>query len=172
MSEVALSVGGRIFRVACAAGEEDRVIRLGALVSDKLVALGNLSGHEAQNLLFAALILADEAHQPHAAEDRDGANAEREMEAARTRQSDEPARAASVNEALQGELAAARKHAEDLSSRLASVTSERDELAAHVQALGTADQAPQMADLAPALERLAQMLEECADKLESGRPNT
>ncbi|GGD91722.1 hypothetical protein GCM10011515_09240 [Tsuneonella deserti] len=63
MSEVALSIGGRVFRVACAPGEEERVGRLGALINEKLASMGNLSGHEAQNILFAALLLADQVHE-------------------------------------------------------------------------------------------------------------
>ena len=57
MSEVALSIGGRTYRVACGPGEEERVSRLGAAINDKLSSMGNLSGNDAQNLLFAALLL-------------------------------------------------------------------------------------------------------------------
>ena len=63
MSEVALSIGGRTYRVACGPGEEERVSRLGAAINDKLSSMGNLSGNDAQNLLFAALLLADEVHE-------------------------------------------------------------------------------------------------------------
>ena len=63
MSEVAMSIGGRTYRVACGPGEEERVARLGAAINDKLASMGNLSGNDAQNLLFAALLLADEIHE-------------------------------------------------------------------------------------------------------------
>ena len=39
MSEVALKIGGRTYRVACAAGEEDRVKRLGKTIDEIRVEL-------------------------------------------------------------------------------------------------------------------------------------
>ena len=74
-----MSIGGRTYRVACGPGEEERVARLGAAINDKLASMGSLSGNDAQNLLFAALLLADEVH-----EGRDTvARAEGEIAAAR-----------------------------------------------------------------------------------------
>lgn len=64
MSEVTLQVGGRPYTVACADGEEARVRDLAAIVDEKLAGLGgNLAREEAKNLLFAALILADEVDE-------------------------------------------------------------------------------------------------------------
>lgn len=64
MSQVTLQVGGRAYPVSCADGEEDHVRRLAAVVDAKLAGLGgNLVPGDAQNLLFAALILADEAEE-------------------------------------------------------------------------------------------------------------
>ena len=61
MSDVALTVGGRRYTVACAEGQEEHVKQLAAVVDSKLAAMGaNLSPNEAKNLLFAALFLADE----------------------------------------------------------------------------------------------------------------
>jgi len=61
MSDVKLDVGGRKYTVSCADGEEDNVQRLAAMVDAKLASMGaNLSTNEAKNLLFAALLLADE----------------------------------------------------------------------------------------------------------------
>lgn len=61
MSQVTLQVGGKQYTVACAEGEEQRVAGLGALIDSKLQSLGgNLAPTESQNLLFAALLLADE----------------------------------------------------------------------------------------------------------------
>lgn len=63
MSDVALSVGGRRYTVACAEGQEEHVQRLAGIIDGKLTAMGaNLSSQEAKNLLFAALLLADELH--------------------------------------------------------------------------------------------------------------
>lgn len=63
MSDVALSVGGRSYTVACADGQEDHVRQLAGVIDAKLGDLGaNRSSQEAKNLLFAALLLADELH--------------------------------------------------------------------------------------------------------------
>lgn len=64
MSEVALRVGGRPYTVTCADGEEERLQQLAAIVDLKLATLGgNLPPGDAKALLFAALILADEADE-------------------------------------------------------------------------------------------------------------
>lgn len=61
MSDVALEVGGRKYTVACADGQEEHVQRLASVIDGKLGTMGaNLSSQEAKNLLFAALLLADE----------------------------------------------------------------------------------------------------------------
>ena len=62
MSNVALQIGGRSYTVACAAGEEDHVAGLGRLIDEKVQSMG--TGHnEVRQLLFAALLLADELHE-------------------------------------------------------------------------------------------------------------
>lgn len=62
MAEVELVIAGRPYRVACRAGEEDNLRKAGALVDQKsreaLAGLGTLS--ESRQLLFAALLLADQ----------------------------------------------------------------------------------------------------------------
>ncbi|WP_133365380.1 cell division protein ZapA [Qipengyuania sediminis] len=64
MSEVTLEVGGRPYTVSCADGEEEHVRHLAGLVDAKLKAMGgNRAPGDAKNLLFAALILADEAEE-------------------------------------------------------------------------------------------------------------
>lgn len=61
MSEVALQVGGRSYKLACADGEEEHLRHLAGVIDEKLATLGPASGvSEAQGLLFAALFLADE----------------------------------------------------------------------------------------------------------------
>ena len=61
MSDVTLSVGGRNYTVSCADGQEEHVQRLAGVIDGKLGTMGaNLSSQEAKNLLFAALLLADE----------------------------------------------------------------------------------------------------------------
>lgn len=64
MSNVTVSIGGRHYTVACAAGEENHIEMLGRSIDGKLQGLANLSGQsEARTLLFAALLLADELHE-------------------------------------------------------------------------------------------------------------
>lgn len=64
MSEVRLSIGGKAYTIACADGQEDHVSRLGALVDAKLNEFGpNRAPQEAQNMLFAALLIAEDLHQ-------------------------------------------------------------------------------------------------------------
>ena len=61
MSDVKLAVGGRNYTVSCADGQEDHVQRLAGIIDGKLGSMGaNLSSYEAKNLLFAALLVADE----------------------------------------------------------------------------------------------------------------
>ncbi|NCU12184.1 MAG: cell division protein ZapA [Sphingomonadaceae bacterium] len=62
MSNVSLQIGGRAYTVACAAGEEAHVAGLGRLIDEKVQTMG--TGHnEVRQLLFAALLLADELHE-------------------------------------------------------------------------------------------------------------
>ena len=62
MAEVDLTIAGRSYRVACRSGEEDNLRAAAALVDGKskeaLSGLGALS--ESRQLLFAALLLADQ----------------------------------------------------------------------------------------------------------------
>jgi len=64
MSNVTVTIGGRHYTVACAAGEEPHIEMLGRSIDGKLQGLANLAGQsEARTLLFAALLLADELHE-------------------------------------------------------------------------------------------------------------
>jgi cell division protein ZapA len=62
MAEVELTIAGRNYRVACRAGEENNLLAAGALVDAKsreaIAGLGTMS--ESRQLLFAALLLADQ----------------------------------------------------------------------------------------------------------------
>jgi len=61
MSEVSLRIGGKTYMVACGDGEEAHLVKLGAMIEAKLAAMGAQPGvSEVQNMLFAALFLADE----------------------------------------------------------------------------------------------------------------
>ena len=64
MSEISLTIGGRNYPVACADGEEEHVRSLAVTIDEKVRALGpNRSHNDSKNLLFAALMLADELHE-------------------------------------------------------------------------------------------------------------
>jgi cell division protein ZapA len=61
MSTVTLTIGPKNYPVACADGEEAHIAALGAMIAEKYALLGaSRAPLEAQNLLFAALFLADE----------------------------------------------------------------------------------------------------------------
>ena len=61
MSKVTLTIGPKSYTVACADGEEAHITALGAIIAEKYARLGaSRAPLEAQNLLFAALFLADE----------------------------------------------------------------------------------------------------------------
>jgi cell division protein ZapA len=62
MSNVTLQIGSRSYQVACAEGEEGHVNALGRLIDEKVQSIG--TGHnEVRQLLFAALLLADELQE-------------------------------------------------------------------------------------------------------------
>ncbi len=61
MADVHLNIAGRSYDVHCADGQEDQLRQLAALVDEK--ARGIQGGTEVRQLLFAALMLADEANE-------------------------------------------------------------------------------------------------------------
>lgn len=64
MSTVTLSIGPKTYTVACADGQEAHIRALGAMIAEKYAQLGQARAPlEAQNLLFAALFMADELDQ-------------------------------------------------------------------------------------------------------------
>ena len=61
MSTVTLSIGPKSYNVACADGQEAHIKALGAMIAEKYAQLGQARAPlEAQNVVFAALFLADE----------------------------------------------------------------------------------------------------------------
>ena len=64
MSNVTLTIGGKHYTVACAAGEESHIEALGRAIDGKLEGMPSLTGQsDARTLLFAALLLADELQE-------------------------------------------------------------------------------------------------------------
>lgn len=64
MSNVTLSIAGRNYTVACAQGEEAHIAQLGAQIDERVAQMGDIGAMgEARTLLFAALLMADEAYE-------------------------------------------------------------------------------------------------------------
>lgn len=168
MSEVALQIGGRTYRVACAPGEEERVRKLGATIDEKLVALGNPTGPDAQNLLFAALLLADEALESRetAGKSGDGGAERARLQTALADLEAQGEKAQAEIGNLKNALAEQEAEAVRLRGAIADLEAERDARPVPEGAARPAD----LGALAPALEHFAEMLEDCADKLERRAP--
>ncbi|MEE1877847.1 cell division protein ZapA [Altererythrobacter litoralis] len=153
MSQVTLRIGGRSYVVACADGQEAHLARLGAMVEEKFRQMeGNLAPQEAQNLLFAAILLADELHD---AREAAGGN---------------PAELGERLDQLEKELAAATGSKNEAALELDAVRAERDALANDLANIKSAASGQQPlfagADMATRLEQLAEQVEKCADTLE------
>ena len=64
MSNVTLTIGGKHYTVACAAGEEAHIEALGRIIDSKIDGMPGLATQsEARCLLYAGLLLADEVHE-------------------------------------------------------------------------------------------------------------
>lgn len=61
MADVKLTIAGRPYDVHCADGQESQLVQLASVVDEK--ARGIQGGTEVRQLLFAALMLADEAQE-------------------------------------------------------------------------------------------------------------
>lgn len=149
MSTVALTIGPKSYSVACADGEEAHVAMLGAMVAERYQRLGSARAPlEAQNLLFAALFLADEL-----------AEAGKQAEAA------ERAKAAAAPPASASPAPTARKD-DTLESEVVQLRAENARLAAALAE--AARPAPLQADLfgTDAAESFAKRLEALAEASE------
>lgn len=61
MADVKLNIAGRVYDVHCADGEEPQLMQLAAVVDEKVRSMPG--GTEIRQLLFASLMLADEAQE-------------------------------------------------------------------------------------------------------------
>jgi cell division protein ZapA len=157
VSTVTLSIGPKNYTVACADGEEAHIAALGAMIAEKYALLGTARAPlEAQNLLFAALFLADEL-----------------AEARRRAESASAPTPAEAPQADPGEIAALRATIEALEAQLAEAralpapapTPQADLFAGGVPA------GPDTDALAARLEALAERAEANAAALEAAAPN-
>jgi cell division protein ZapA len=80
MAEVRLTIAAREYIVTCRDGEEGRLVELGQMVDAKVREAGGSAGglNESRQLLFAALLLADQLH------DNGGSSAELAAQMAQT----------------------------------------------------------------------------------------
>lgn len=140
MSQVRLSIGGKGYTIACADGQEDHVAQLGALVDAKLSSLGTARApQEAQNLLFAALLIAEDLHQSREKQaDQAGelervadrlAGAERERALAAGQHDQQVSRIAELERELADTQSAARAAAAEGDEIRAQLTALRSDLA-------------------------------------------
>ena len=131
MSTVTLTIGPKSYTIACAAGEEAHISALGAIIAEKYAQLGAARAPlEAQNLLFAALFLADEL-----AEVRKGNAPTPAPAPAPDQQAIEALRAAIAQ--LEDDLAAARAAADAPDADLSGGPDASDALAQQLEALAT-----------------------------------
>ena len=131
MSTVTLTIGPKTYTIACAEGEEAHISALGAIIAEKYAQLGAARAPlEAQNLLFAALFLADEL-----AEVRKGNAPTPAPAPAPDQQAIEALRAAIAQ--LEDDLAAARAAADAPDADLSGGPDASDALAQQLEALAT-----------------------------------
>lgn len=154
MSEVNLRVGGKNYKVSCADGQEAHLAKLGNMIDQKFRQMsGNLAPTEAQNVLFAAILLADELHE--ALELLGG----------------DPAKLADRIAALEAQVRSTSASHRETALELEAVRAERDTIAndlANIRSTASG-QVPIFGghEIAPRLEQLAELVEKCADTLES-----
>lgn len=115
MADVRLTIAGRPYDVHCADGEEAQLLQLATLVDEKARAIAG--GTEVRQLLFAALILADEAQEARGKVEKaepqsDSLRAAVALAESREAQARDDLRAAEAREqAVRRELEEARKAA-------------------------------------------------------------
>ena len=151
MSKVTLTIGPQSYTIACADGEEAHIEALGALIAEKYALLGAARAPlEAQNILFAALFMADEL-----------------VEARRQAASISPDHVASLEARLVETEARARAAAQE-NTRLTAALRKAEAARAQDDLFGPA---PAPGGLAARLEAIAERAESLAAALEAGDAN-
>lgn len=151
MSTVTLTIGPKSYSIACADGEEAHIAMLGTVVAEKYAQLGSARAPlEAQNMLFAALFMADEL-----------AETRRQLEAAG------PARIAELESRI-AQLKLAEKAAQEEILQLKAQAAEAAPPGKQVDMFGSADDGGPAEALAATLEALAAHAEAVAAALEAG----
>ncbi len=159
MSQVSLKIGPKSYTVNCADGEEQHIEKLAAMIDEKYAQLGAARApQEAQNMLFAALFLADELAEARKIAKRSTENVEHEKE----RSGGKTVQLQSEIETLTKAEARARQEVEELKEQLA----EMREAERHQHDLF--GEAADAGDIADKLEALANRAEAAATALERG----
>lgn len=187
MSKVRITIGPRSYSINCAPEDEEKVARFGKLIDENYAKLGTVRApQEADNLVFAALFMADELDETkkaisdvriELAEVRselqrvrdDAANAERK---AKAELEEALARSANGKPELRAEIETLRnaeQHIRRENERLKAELAEMQERARHQHDLfgGPADDAAHSDALAQQLEALALRAEQTASALEA-----
>ncbi|MHA7818147.1 MAG: cell division protein ZapA [Erythrobacter sp.] len=186
MTQVKIKVGPRTYSIACGPGDEEKVERFGALIDQNYSRLGNARApQEADNLVFAALFMADELDEAKTAlTDARAELAEVKLELQRVRDdaANEARKAASASEhaterngshraELKAEIETLRKAEQRARKDVASLRAQLavwEERARHQHDLfgGPAEDAALSAAIAEKLEALAIRAEATASELE------
>ncbi len=154
MSTVTLTIGPKSYPIACADGEEAHIEALGAVIADKYAQLGSARAPlEAQNMLFAALFMADEL-----------AEARRKLAAAN------PDRIATLEGQI-SQLKLVEQAAEEEIARLKGELARAQTARQQDDLFGGASGASIVDGLTDRLEQLADRAEALASTLEASEPN-
>jgi cell division protein ZapA len=187
VNKVKIKIGPRSYMIACDPADEEKVLRFGALIDENYAKLGTArAAQEADNMVFAALFMADELDE--ARRDLGNSRAElAEMRAELLRSQDDAANAIRKAQAeaeaakeksgngkaeLRAEIEALRRaeeQARKLNQRLKDEVAELQERARHQHDLfgGPAEDAAHSDALAEKLEALAARVEATASTLEA-----
>ena len=150
MNEIRFLIGDRPYTIAVAPGQEAHIRAMAALVDDKVKSLGrNRSQHDAKNLLFAALFLADELH---------GIERDRQSSPIIAKNEEQ----AAIIERLEESLVEAQEEQERLRDLLAHARQTRTDTGGHQALQDSTDLAVRMEELASKLENRADTLEAAA----------
>lgn len=186
MNKVNIQIGPRTYKIACDPADEDKVRKFGALIDENYAKLGSArAAQEADNMVFAALFLADELDEARSASaDARSELAEAKAELERAKDDTENAvrkakaeleqdiQKASMGKAeLHAEIETLRKaeeHARKENGKLKAEIASLKEEARHQHDLfgSPEDNAAHSKALAEKLEALASRAETTAAKLE------
>ena len=184
MSQVTLQILGRPYTVSCAAGQESHIEKLGAMIASKLDEMEQTAPQQDQNLLFAALFLADELEEARKA-GNSSIELESQLASLKTAQSTTSANLQELqlerdallserdtmrvdHETAKTQLAEAKAELEQVNARLTQANDRVSQANVQIAQLETQKAVVSKGpNLAPQLEEMANALEKCASKLEA-----